>query len=100
MTQYHAANCPSSRISVTVFLTPSYTCGQNARGMRPLASSEVAGSMAGTAAWDRVRQVMLNMISVDENSEFIVGGLSGLCMRGDGCLGVDWYFCVVVRSGS
>lgn len=40
--------------------------------MRPFASSDAAGSMSGTAAWESVRQVMLNIISVGEYLDFMV----------------------------
>lgn len=59
-------------MSVTFFFTLSYTCGQNDRGIRPLVSSDVAGSMVGTAAWERVRQAMLNIISVGENLDSMI----------------------------
>ena len=62
-------------MAVTFFFTLSYTCGQNDRGIRPLVSSDEAGNMVGTAVWERVRQVMLNIISVGEklNSMIWIG---------------------------
>jgi hypothetical protein len=47
-----------------IHTTPSYTSEQNARGINPFSFNPPLGNIFGTAAWESVRHVMLNMISV------------------------------------